>query len=75
MPWGPGTTARLRSCFSWTRRDMPDVREKNLEEGRRITGTFDLLPDPDNPKPPLDDGITTVLGTVVPGETRKPVPA
>jgi len=55
---------------------MPDeVRAKNLEGGRQITGTFTALPDPVSPKAPLNDGITTVLGTVTPGPTRKPVPA
>ena len=55
---------------------MPDeVRAKNLEGGRQITGAFTALPDPDSPKSPLNDGIPTVLGTVTPGPTRKPVPA
>ncbi len=55
---------------------MPDVRKKNLEEGRGVEGTITaVLPESTNPKPPLDDGITTVLGTVTPRPTRKPVPA
>lgn len=54
---------------------MPDVREKNLEEGARVVGTITVMPDPESPKPPLNDGITTVLGTVSPVPTRKPVPA